>query len=155
MHTDNKTISLHPIEERSEELINILTEIWETSVRATHDFLTEDDICEIRECVDNALTHIVHLIVAMDENSVPVGFMGVEDGILEMLFISPTHFKIGIGRKLVQYGIDNLGIEYVTANEQNPNSIGFYKHLGFKVFRRTERDSEGRPFPLIYMKFIR
>lgn len=128
-------------------------DIWDASVRASHDFLTDDDISEIRECLPNTLTHILHLIVAKDENNFPVAFMGVEDGWLEILFVSPNHFGIGIGRKLVQYGIDNLGIEQVTVNGQNPNAIGFYEHLGFRIYRRTACDGEGRPFPLLYMKY--
>ena len=74
-------------------------------------------------------------------------------GSLEMLFVSPTHFGIGIGRKLVEYGIDNLAIERVTVNEQNPDAIGFYEHLGFRRYLRTECDTEGRPFPLIFMRY--
>ena len=99
--------------------------------------------------------NIPHLIVALDDNDAPIAFMGVENGMLEMLFVSPTHFSIGIGSKLVEYGIDNLGVEKVTVNEQNPNAIGFYEHLGFRRYLRTDHDTEGRPFPLIYMRYDR
>ena len=42
--------------------------------------------------------------------------------------------------------------ETVTVNEQNPQAIGFYEHMGFKVNKRTDLDEQGRPYPLLYMK---
>ena len=152
-HTNNVTFSLQSIEERPDGLIDKLVEIWYASVCASHKFLAESDINEIRECLPNMFVNIQHLIVASDKNGNPLAFMGVEDGMLEMLFVSPTHFGIGIGRKLVEYGIDNLAIERVTVNEQNPDAIGFYEHLGFRRYLRTECDTEGRPFPLIFMRY--
>lgn len=154
-HTNNETVSLKRIEERPDELIDQLVEIWNASVRASHNFLAERDINEIRECLPDMFANIPHLIVAINEDGTPAAFMGVEDGMLEMLFVSPTHFRVGIGRRLVEYGIDNLGIERVTVNEQNPDAIGFYEHLGFRRYHRTEYDTEGRPFPLIFMRYDR
>ena len=43
---------------------------------------------------------------------------------------------------MVQYGILNYGIREVTVNEQNPQAVGFYKHLGFETYKKTERDEE-------------
>lgn len=40
----------------------------------------------------------------------------------------------------------------VTVNEQNPQAVGFYEHLGFQTYKRTRCDEEGNPYPLIYMK---
>ena len=154
-HTNNETFSLQSIEERPDGLIDKLVEIWYASVCASHNFLAESDINEIRKCLPDMFANILHLIVATDENGTPLAFMGVENGMLEMLFVTPTHFGIGIGRTLVEYGIENLGIEKVTVNEQNPNAIGFYEHLGFRRYLRTDHDTEGRPFPLIYMRYDR
>ena len=39
-----------------------------------------------------------------------------------------------------------------TVNEQNPQAVGFYEHLGFQTYKRTECDEEGNPYPLLYMK---
>lgn len=46
----------------------------------------------------------------------------------------------------------NLGIRELTVNEQNPQAVGFYTHMGFQTYRRTARDEEGNPYPLLYMK---
>ena len=40
----------------------------------------------------------------------------------------------------------------VTVNEQTPQAVGFYEHLGFQTYKRTECDEEGNPYPLLYMK---
>lgn len=68
------------------------------------------------------------------------------------LFLSPAERGKGIGKQLIQYGIRNYGIQEVTVNEQNPQAVGFYEHLGFKTYQRTECDEEGNPYPLLYMK---
>lgn len=37
-------------------------------------------------------------------------------------------------------------------NEQNPQAVGFYKHMGFDTFKRSEFDEQGNPFPILHMK---
>ena len=74
-----------------------------------------------------------------------------EDGTLEMLFISPEERGKGLGRRLIQYGIENYAVERLTVNEQNPQAKGFYEHMGFHVYKRTDLDEQGNPYPLLYM----
>lgn len=40
----------------------------------------------------------------------------------------------------------------VTVNAQNPQAVGFYKHIGFETYKRTDFDEQGNPYPLLYMK---
>ena len=93
-----------------------------------------------------------HLIVAEKETGQIVAFMGVENVRLEMLFLAPEEIGKGIGRKLVQYGLELYGVREVTVNEQNPDAVGFYEHLGFATYKRTDLDEEGNPYPLLYMR---
>ena len=81
--------------------------------------------------------------------------MGTENSRLEMLFLSPEERGKGIGKQLLQYGIQNYGICEVTVNEQNPQAVGFYEHMGFETYKRTDLDEEGNPYPLLYMKWER
>lgn len=138
--------------DRTDTLIEELTRVWEDSVRKTHLFLQEDAISEIRKFVPDALREVPHLAVAVNSVGKSVGFMGVDDFRIEMLFIAPCARGKGIGKLLVQYGIDTYSIKTVTVNEQNPQAVGFYAHLGFEVYKRTECDEQGRPYPLLYMK---
>ena len=136
--------------DRNSDLIKELTALWRQSVTQTHTFLTNKDIDEIENYVPQALKEVEHLVVAQN-NGDYLGFMGIEKHRLEMLFLAPQYIGKGVGRKLIEYGIEQYQINEVTVNEQNPNAIGFYEHLGFKTYKRTEFDEQGRPFPLLYM----
>lgn len=74
---------------------------------------------------------VKHLIIAENEAENPIAFMGIENNRLEMLFILPEERGKGVGRKLIQYGIQKYEINEGTVNEQNPQAVGFYEHLGF------------------------
>ncbi len=135
-------------------LIGRLVEIWESSVRETHLFLSEEEIQRIKTYVPCALDGVTHLIIAEHEAGYPIAFMGVEGQRLEMLFLSPDERGAGLGRQLLEYGIKHYGIQEVTVNEQNPQTVGFYEHMGFKTYKRTDVDEEGGPYPLLYMRLL-
>lgn len=142
-------IAINP--NRTDTLIDALTALWEASVRATHHFLTEDDIQRIKPFVKTGLSDIETLIVMSDSHH-PVAFMGIEADKIEMLFVSPDYFGKGIGRELAELGISQYGVQFVDVNEQNPQAAGFYRHIGFQVYERTELDEQGNPFPILKMK---
>jgi len=129
-----------------------LIEIWEASVRATHDFLQEEDIVNLKPLILEQYFDSVDLICAKDEGGKIHGFCGVLDGNIEMLFISPESRRSGTGTLLTRYAIENLGATKVDVNEQNLQALGFYKHLGFTVVGRSPLDSQGRPYPLLHME---
>ena len=137
---------------RSPELIEALLKVWESSVRATHLFLSGFEILNIKKYVPEALRGGEHLIVADDESGSPVAFMGVENGSVEMLFIQAEERGKGVGRQLMEKGIRDYSVNRLAVNEQNPQAKGFYEHMGFQVYRRTELDEQGNPYPLLYMK---
>ena len=58
------------IEDRPQDLINRLLEVWEGSVRATHLFLSDDEIKSIKEYVPQALNGIAHLMICLLYTSV-------------------------------------------------------------------------------------
>ena len=143
-------MKLYEVQDRSPSLLDVLLEIWEQSVRATHLFLSDAEVNAIRAYVPQALKSVEHLIAAETEK--PIAFMGVQNGRLEMLFLAPEERGKGIGKQMLQYGIENYGIAELTVNEQNPQAVGFYTHMGFEAYKRTEFDEEGHPYPLLYMK---
>ena len=137
--------------DRSDDLINRLTEVWESSVKATHLFLSDADITNIKKYVPQLLREVKYLLVAW-ENEQAVGFLGTENGSLEMLFLAPESRGKGLGRRMTEYAVKNYNIKEVTVNEQNPQAIGFYERMGFRVYKRTETDEQGNPYPLLYMR---
>ena len=139
--------------ERSTALIDTFLPVWERSVRATHTFLSDAEIATIKTYVPEAFKGVQHLVLAYDDdNDTPLGFMGINEHNLEMLFLDPAYRGQGLGRTLLQYGIDNYGVDTLAVNEQNPSARGFYEHMGFVVFKRTERDEQGDPYPLLYLR---
>ena len=133
-------------------LLPALLEIWESSVRATHHFLSESEIRRIKDYVPQALGSVEHLIVAENGQGAPVAFMGTESDRLEMLFLAPAARGNGLGGELLRYGIRHYRIREVTVNEQNPQAVGFYRHMGFVPYKRTSHDEQGAPYPLLYMR---
>ena len=137
--------------QRLPKLISKLLQVWVLSVRASHHFLTEEDIVGLTPQAEGALRHIETLWIVTDDLE-PVGFMGAQDRKIEMLFLHPDYFHQGLGKTLVNRAFDELNVEFVDVNEQNPEALKFYEHMGFKVFKRNEYDSKGNPFPILELK---
>ena len=102
-----------------------------------------------------AIENVEYLIIAEKEFGEPVAFMGIDSNRLEMLFLSPEVRGKGLGKQLLQYGIETYNIQELTVNEQTPQAVGFYEHMGFQTYKRTEYDEEGNPYPLLYMRLSR
>lgn len=127
-----------------------LAAIWESSVRATHDFLKEEDFEHYKEQLPTYFPYVS--LYGFGLNGTLVGFIGVAAGNIEMLFIDNNYRGKGVGRKLVSFAIKNLDVTKVDVNEQNEQAAGFYKHIGFKVCKRSATDSEGKAYPILHMK---
>ena len=143
---------IQEITDRSEVLVERLTAVWEDSVRASHFFLSDMEIDKIKAEIPSALQTVEHLVVAVNDITVPEAFMGIENKKLEMLFISAAYRRQGWGRQLLLYGITVFGINKVAVNEQNPQALAFYERMGFIGCRRLLHDEQGRPYPLLCMR---
>ena len=137
---------------RNETLIHKLTIIWQKSVEATHLFLSPQDIKDILPQVVIGLKQIPILLVSFTDDDEPIGFAGIADDKLEMLFLSPDYFQQGIGYKMISTAIQDCQIKYVDVNEQNPKALKFYLRQGFTIFKRSPLDSDNRPFPILHLK---
>ncbi|MEL7965430.1 acetyltransferase [Vreelandella neptunia] len=135
--------------ERSEHLK--LLEIWKASVRTTHDFLSEDDLQELKPLILEQYFDAVDLRCAKNGHVEIQGFCGVHDGNIEMLFIAPDARSKGIGALLAAYAIKSQGATKVDVNEQNTQALGFYQHIGFSVTGRSPVDGQGKLYPLLHM----
>jgi putative acetyltransferase len=129
-----------------------VVKVWEASVRATHTFVTEADIEVIRPLVRDGLPDVPHLLCVREPAGQVAGFIGVQDGKVEMLFVHPAWRGQGIGRRLLSYAVTTLGADRLDVNEQNPQAIGFYLRMGFEMVGRSEVDSLGKPYPLLHMR---
>lgn len=128
-----------------------LAAIWRGAVDATHDFLAEADRAGIEAKLQSDYFPAVALSVA-ERDGRPVGFSGVLDKTLEMLFVDATQHGGGIGTALLTHAIREYGVTRVDVNEQNVSAAGFYVHRGFEVVGLSETDEAGRPYPLLHLR---
>lgn len=129
----------------------LLLNIWQRSVRATHHFLQESVIEELLPQLRDNYLPAVELWVAVDTEDSPLGFIGLNENHVEMLFIEPDLRGKGIGRALLDHARSSRKQMSVDVNEQNPEAVGFYLHYGFVQTGRSPLDGEGRPFPLLHL----
>lgn len=129
-----------------------LINVWEQSVRATHHFLNEQDLQAIKQQILSIYFDILRLKCFKDDNGNILGFSGVAEQKLEMLFVSPDAQGRGVGSSLCQHAVEYQGVNLVDVNEQNPMAIKFYEKMGFNIIGRSSLDGEGRPYPLLHMK---
>jgi putative acetyltransferase len=142
----------HKIEPINKTEYKEVVAIWEASVRATHHFLKEEDIAYFKPLILNTYLDAVELRCIRNNEKEIVGFLGVAEQNLEMLFIHPEYRGKRIGKALLDYAIDELNVTKVDVNEQNEQAVGFYKYCGFKTIGRSELDSSGKPYPILYME---
>lgn len=150
-----KKLNIKEVEDRNSLIINQLLEVWEDSVKVTHLFLSNEEIKNIKEYVPQAISEVSHLVIIENENDIPIAFMGIKDRKLEMLFIKNSERGKGLGKQLLNYGIENYNVNELAVNEQNPNAKGFYEYMGFKTYKRTELDEQGNPYPILYMRLVK
>ncbi|KMQ58404.1 GCN5 family acetyltransferase [Chryseobacterium angstadtii] len=129
---------------------NRIMEVWESAVKATHNFLAEEDFNYFKEVIprDYLPNLEVYLIT---KNNRTEGFAAVAEGNLEMLFIHNDVRGKGYGRQLYEFMKEKTGLTKVDVNEQNPQALGFYEKMGFRQTGRSEKDGSGKEYPIIHM----
>lgn len=126
-------------------------EIWNRAVDATHDFLTPSDRAAIGAEVAGFLP-AAPLVLAVDADDRPMGFMLVDGSHMEALFIDPDSRGQGVGRALVAHALSSQPGLTTDVNEQNAQAVGFYERIGFVATGRSDLDGQGRPYPLIHLR---
>lgn len=150
MDTSNGMQNVIPSIRRCDrEDYEILVGIWERSVRATHHFLDEDDIAEIRSALIPEYFPAVDIYAISDDDR-PVGFIGLNADMIEMLFIDDDCCGRGHGSRLIDFA-KRKGATRVDVNEQNPSALKFYQSKGFRITGRDATDDAGRPFPILHL----
>jgi len=131
-----------------------LVALWERSIRATHTFLSEEDIAFYRPLTAEILAgDALELWVLTNESDTPIGFLGLAGDSIEALFLEPAYRGRGGGRRLVAHAQTLRGNALtVDVNEENIAAYRFYEALGFDVVGRSALDPMGRPHPLLHLR---
>lgn len=132
------------------EQYDVAIEIWERSVQATHDFLNEKDFKALKTEMPTYFAQ-VNAKLWYSDNDI-IGFSGIYENSLEMLFVDSIHFKKGYGSQIIQSLIVDDHITQVDVNEDNTNAVKFYLKHGFEQFNRSATDGEGRPYPILHLR---
>jgi len=128
-----------------------LIEIWESAVKATHHFLSDEDFEFYKSHIPIYFQH-VSLYVYRDNGGKITAFLGVSDDSIEMLFVDNKERGTGIGKVLLDYAVNTLNARRVDVNEQNTQALNFYYHLGFVEVDRSEYDGEGKEYPILHLE---
>jgi len=126
--------------------------IWAAAVDATHDFLNPEDRAALGREVEDFLP-AAPLMLAVDDRDRPLGFMLIVGGHMEALFIDPEHRGAGLGAMMIDYALAVHPVLTTDVNEQNVQAVGFYEHMGFERIGWSATDGQGRPYPLIHLRF--
>mgnify|MGYP003675188608 CR=1 FL=1 len=90
------------IREVSQNCYQELIRVWESSVRAKYDFLTDDIITELKPLILKHIFDATELLCYTDIKNRILGFIGVSESNIEMLFIDAEYFDKEIERELIQ-----------------------------------------------------
>jgi putative acetyltransferase len=126
--------------------------IWTAAVDETHDFLSAEDRIAIGQEVEAFLPG-ASLMLAVDDRDRPLGFMLIDNGHMEALFIDPQHRGAGVGAMMIDYALAVHPALSTDVNEQNAQAVDFYEHMGFERTGWSATDGQGRPYPLIHLRF--
>lgn len=145
------------IQKLSSQDYDEVIKIWEISVRATHLFLSQDDIAFYKPIILKYTLPDIELYGIITDktkqNQKILGFMGVSSDKVEMLFLNPTYRKKGLGRQLLEFALQRLKIYKIDVNEENPDALAFYLHMGYQIKFRDEFDGNGKPHPILHLEF--
>ncbi|HTM94579.1 MAG TPA: acetyltransferase [Croceibacterium sp.] len=126
-------------------------DIWRDAVDATHAFLTPRDRVEIDAMVEQWFRTVELWMV--DDGSRPVGFLVMDGEMIDALFVDPLVHGRGFGTALLNHALTLAPEALVDASEQATNALPFYEARGFVRIGRSETDPQGRPYPLIHLRY--
>ncbi len=126
-----------------------IMDVWESSVKATHHFLKEDDFLFYKKIIPTDFLPKLEIYI-LEDNGLKA-FIAVNESHLEMLFVKDDARGKGYGRKLIEYALHYLGVVQVDVNEQNEQAIGFYRKMGFEIRSMSATDGMGKDYPILHM----
>lgn len=128
-------------------------EIWRDAVDATHGFLTPEDRAEIDAMVARDFLPQAELWLAVDEADRALGFLVMDGAMIDALFVDPAVHGRGVGTALLRHALALAPDAVVDASEQASNALPFYEARGFVRTGRSEIDPQGRPYPLVHLRY--
>jgi putative acetyltransferase len=130
---------------------NDLISVWESSVKATHHFLTTQDFDFYKNLIPSFFDNVTLHCIKNKELKI-IGFIGTDKENLEMLFVSENEIGKGFGKKLLVYAIEKLNVTKVDVNKDNSKAVDFYNRFGFEMKSISNVDGFGKPYPILHLE---
>src|SRR5690606_19504349 len=89
----------------------------------------------------------------VDDGERAGGFLVMDGEMIDALFVDPAVHGRGYGTALLDHALKLSPHATVDASEQASNALAFYEARGFIRTGRSETDPQGRPYPLIHLKY--
>lgn len=89
----------------------------------------------------------------VDDGPQAAGFLVMDGEMIDALFVDPPLHGRGFGTALLEHALALSPLASVDASEQATNAAPFYESRGFARTGRSETDPQGRPYPLVHLKF--
>jgi putative acetyltransferase len=147
----NHNLHLASIEPYREGYREQMISVWERSARATHHFVSAEDLDYYKTRVQEIDFQSFPVYCLIQKQKV-IGFIGFAERSIETLFLDPDYIGKGFGSQLMKFALSEFNANYVEVNEQNTEAVKFYSKFGFVTRERTEKDPEGKNYPLLKMK---
>lgn len=127
----------------------LILKIWEKSVKATHHFLSVEDFNFYKKIIPENLDY-VNLYLWVDDDKV-IGFSGINNDELVMLFLDPEFIGKGYGSKILLNLVETENIKRMDVNTQNEHAKKFYLDHGFEIDSESKIDGFGKPYPIAHL----
>lgn len=74
--------------------------------------------------------------LAKDTDNEVTGFIGYNKKTIDWLYVSPSHYRKGIGKMLIEYALEKIDKEIrIAVLKNNLPALNLYKKMGFKEER--------------------
>ena len=127
-----------------------LIEIWESAVLSTHDFLKEEDFLYYKEQLPVYFQYVT--LFGFEQEGILIGLWELQKEILKCCLLTIIITKHRNWEKTGYLCHKSFAGNEVDVNEQNIQAVGFYKYIGFNVYKRSDLDGEGKEYPILHMQ---
>lgn len=76
-------------------------------------------------------------IFVYENNGKILGFIGIDNGFIQGIFVSKTSRSKGIGKKLIDYCKEKYSTLSLKVYEKNKRAINFYKKQEFRIYSKS------------------
>jgi len=121
-------MKIYEVGARTPGLLGVLLKVWENSVRATHFFLSDSEINQIKEYVPQALKRVGHLIIAENEYNIRYGSVGCPLSNVEIIKDSAFAGNNALTSVVLSSKMTEIG-SYMFANCKSLKQIELGSHI--------------------------